>query len=524
MSAPPMTVSTQIPERSVDRTSPQRMRAAQYVRMSTEHQRYSTKNQADIIAAYALCRDIDIIRTYSDAGKSGLSVDRRDELKRLISDVQSGQCDFDIILVYDVSRWGRFQDADESAYYEYLCRKAGIGVEYCAEQFENDGSPISTIVKGVKRAMAGEYSRELSVKVFKGQLNVAGLGYHPGGQACYGLRRRIVDASGKPGRILERGQRKSVQTDRIILVPGPPHEVAVLNWIFRSYVGGMRELHIARELNARNIPSPSGKRWQYSNIHAMLANEKYIGTLVWNRSTQKLKQKSRRNDPAAWVRTAGAFAAIVDGELFAAAQSRLRNQPSADQVMLDALARLLKKRGKLSTDIINDAEGVSWTRTYICRFGGLRKVYELIGYTPSGNFRTREGISFHRQIRAPAIAALVSGIERVGGTAVAQPNGLVRINDEFFAAVAVARYRRKSSYPCWELRYEPQHAPDIVVALRLDETDATVSDYYIFPRRVHQAAHTTIGPQNAEELRPYRFDDLGPLVAISRRCALPGLA
>ncbi len=42
-------------------------------------------------------------------------------------------------------------------------------MDYCAEQFENDGSPPSTIVKSVKRAMAGEYSRELSAKVFAGQ-------------------------------------------------------------------------------------------------------------------------------------------------------------------------------------------------------------------------------------------------------------------------------------------------------------------------------------------------------------------
>ena len=54
----------------------------------------------------------------------------------------------------DVSRWGRFQDADESAYYEYVCKRAGIHVEYCAEQFENDGSPTATIIKSVKRAMA----------------------------------------------------------------------------------------------------------------------------------------------------------------------------------------------------------------------------------------------------------------------------------------------------------------------------------------------------------------------------------
>ena len=53
------------------------------------------------------------------------------------------------ILVYDVSRWGRFQDTDESAYYEFICKQAGIQVIYCAEQFENDGSPTATIIKSV---------------------------------------------------------------------------------------------------------------------------------------------------------------------------------------------------------------------------------------------------------------------------------------------------------------------------------------------------------------------------------------
>jgi DNA invertase Pin-like site-specific DNA recombinase len=104
-----------------------------------------------------------------DVAYAELRIDGRDGLKELIDVVPRGAADFTTILVYDVSRWGRFQDADESAYYEYICKRAGIAVQYCAEQFENDGSPVSTIVKGVKRAMAGEYSRELSAKVFKGQ-------------------------------------------------------------------------------------------------------------------------------------------------------------------------------------------------------------------------------------------------------------------------------------------------------------------------------------------------------------------
>ena len=131
-------------------------RAAQYVRMSTDLQRYSTENQAATIAAYAARHNMTIVRTYADEGRSGLQINGRQGLLELIDDVRAGRADFDRVLVYDVSRWGRFQDADESAYYEDICRRAKIEVHYCAEQFENDGSPISTIVKGVKRAMAGE--------------------------------------------------------------------------------------------------------------------------------------------------------------------------------------------------------------------------------------------------------------------------------------------------------------------------------------------------------------------------------
>ncbi len=58
-------------------------------------------------------------QTYSDAGKSGLKLAGRDALRQLIHDVESGNAHFDAILVYDVSRWGRLQDPDESAYYEY---------------------------------------------------------------------------------------------------------------------------------------------------------------------------------------------------------------------------------------------------------------------------------------------------------------------------------------------------------------------------------------------------------------------
>jgi DNA invertase Pin-like site-specific DNA recombinase len=224
--------------------------AVAYVRMSTDHQKYSTENQLDVIRKYAETRGLTILRTFEDSGRSGLRLDGREALQSLMAEVESGQADFKAILVYDVSRWGRFQDADEGAYHEHVCSRAGIRVHYCGEQFENDGSIGSNLLKTVKRVMAGEYSRELSVKVFAGQCRLVELGYRQGGAAGYGLRRVLIDEHGNPKGELSRGEQKSLQTDRVILVPGPEEEQRVVQRMYEMFVNeGRPEREIAEVLN-----------------------------------------------------------------------------------------------------------------------------------------------------------------------------------------------------------------------------------------------------------------------------------
>jgi DNA invertase Pin-like site-specific DNA recombinase len=111
-------------------------RGAQYARMSTEYQQYSPENQLTVIRQYAASHGIEVVQAYSDHGGSGLNFAGREGLNRLMSDVENKQAHFSALLAYDVSRWGRFQDVDESAYYEYVLKRAGIHVHYCAEQFE----------------------------------------------------------------------------------------------------------------------------------------------------------------------------------------------------------------------------------------------------------------------------------------------------------------------------------------------------------------------------------------------------
>jgi DNA invertase Pin-like site-specific DNA recombinase len=162
------------------------LRAAQYVRMSTDYQKYSIENQAVVIAAFAELHKLTIVHTYRDEGESGLQIKNRMGLMQLIKDVQSGSAEFGYVLVFDVSRWGRFQDVDESAHYEFICKQAGVKVAYCAEQFDNDGSMISHIMKNIKRVMAAEFSRELSAKVHAGQSRLARLGFKMGAPEGYG--------------------------------------------------------------------------------------------------------------------------------------------------------------------------------------------------------------------------------------------------------------------------------------------------------------------------------------------------
>jgi DNA invertase Pin-like site-specific DNA recombinase len=493
--------------------------------MSTEHQRYSTENQADAIAQYATRWGFEIVRTYADHGKSGLRLEGRDALRQLLSDVHSGNAGFKAILVYDVSRWGRFQDADESAYYEYICRRSGIEVRYCAEQFENDGSIASTIVKTVKRAMAGEYSRELSAKVFAGQSRLIELGFRQGGAAGYGLRRRLLDQNGQPKAILGRGEHKSLQTERVVLEPGPPEEVETVRRMFRLLINeGRSPSEIADILNSEGLTTDHGLRWASNTVHSILTNEKYIGNNVFNRVSFKLKKKLVVNTPDMWIRAVGAFPAIVDKELFQAAQAVLaeRQRRLSDAEMLDLLRRLQAERGALSTVIIDETKGMPSTYAYRQRFGSVRRAYQLIGYLPRYDFRYLEANQRLRRMHAAAVDQVLTNVAQFGGRAIRDSQtDLLTINGEFTSSIVVARCTTTAAGSWrWNLRLDTALRPDITVALRMTPENREPLDYYLLPQIDIRAARLRLADRNGVSLDAYRFDSLDALFRISARTPL----
>jgi DNA invertase Pin-like site-specific DNA recombinase len=502
--------------------------AAEYVRMSTEHQKYSTENQSEVIQRYAEQRGIRIVRTYADHGKSGLRLDGRDALQRLIADVRAGDCEFSVILVYDVSRWGRFQDADESAYYEFICKEAGIAVHYCAEQFENDGSLSATIIKSMKRAMAGEYSRELSTKVFAGQCRLITLGFRQGGPAGFGLRRQLIDDQRQSKGLLPAGSRKSLQTDRVILVPGPSEEVETVRRMYHLFVDGQSEREIADRLNGENLRTDRNRPWTRGTVHQVLTNEKYVGDNVYNRTSFKLKRRRVRNPSDMWIRANGAFTAIVQPTLFEAVRRIVQDRARrfSNDELLERLATLLKATGWLSGLIIDERDDMPSSSVYRTRFGSLIKAYQLVGFSPGRDFDYIEINRVLRCLHSDVIQETIRTISTSGGSVCVDPDtDLLLVNDEFTTSVVIARCSTSAAgLRRWKLRLDTSLRPDITLGIRMDADNRVPLDYYLLPRIDVPHAALRLAESNGFWLDAYRFDALEAFFDLAARTRLKGVA
>lgn len=418
--------------------------AVQYVRMSTEHQRFSIAAQKAAIAEYAQDHGYEIVDTYADPGKSGLSLKGRKELQRLLSDVLSAERRFDVILILDVSRWGRFQDPDQAAHYEFICRQAGVKITYCAEPFSSDPNPFTALIKQVKRVMAGEYSRELSVKTSRARLEHARKGLRVGGPSVFGFRRQIIGEDGNPGRILQYGELKELHAERVRTVFGPPEEVRVIRRIFDLYVRRQwSRADIVRYLHKKGIVGNRGRPWTTRTIRNVLTNEYCIGRYTYNRTTQKLQTPLRINPEALWIRTS-VCPPIVSEKTFRRAQERLTEQspkwrslfnPDARERMLNGLRDLWVQKGRLSAKIVDECPLIPSTSTYMKHFGGFKAALKEIRYVdpriitgPNGSwseddlrkslrrlYREHGFLSISLMTSAPDLPSIVAIKHKIGG-------------------------------------------------------------------------------------------------------------
>ncbi len=289
--------------------------------------------------------------------------------------------DFDFVLCLDVSRWGRFQDFDLSATYSAECKRHGKQVIYTTLGKPKPNDPLYQVYIQFERFRAAQYSKELSDKVFRGCVKIAQQGYWAGGKPPYGFQRLLLDEARKPVQLLTPGQRKSIQNQRVALARGDDQQVATVRRIFREFTEALRSLkRIAEELNRAGLNSPGATIWDAGKIRRILMNELYIGTLVYNKTTQKLKTPTRRNPRDEWIRTSGAFDPIVEQAVFDQAQSvlaeaALRYTP---EFMLEQLERLLREHEFLRPSLVKTDAAAPSPSAYAKQFGSLDAAYQRL--------------------------------------------------------------------------------------------------------------------------------------------------
>ncbi len=501
--------------------------AAAYVRMSTDHQNYSTDNQMETICKYAKRFNLKIDVRFSDDGKSGVTIDKRDGIKSMLELIKSGKARFKHILVYDVSRWGRFLDPDEAAYYEFECKRAGIKVHYCAEMFENDGSFAADLSKIVKRKMAHEMVRELSAKVLQGQCNLIRRGYKQGGFAGYGLRRALIDERGNFKCILNHGERKSIQSDRVVLVPGPPEEIRNVRRIYSMFVdNGKKEGEIATTLNSEGILSDLGRKWTIGTIRQILTNEKYIGNYLFNKVSRRIeiqnpystKRITRRNPQKDWVRYEGGFEAIIEKERFIRVREIMaeRSKKLSDEYLLEKLRQLYSRHKMISGVLINETVDMPSSAVYAHRFGSLIRAYHAVGYTPDRDYSYIELNRFVRKMHSDIIDSVL---------AQARERGLdfdgfdrIMINGEISLSVIISRCRASpNGLTSWMLKFERRDIADFTIAVRLNQDNITVKDYYVISKYDMDLFDKKLGEKNGLLMDTFRYDDIEWFYAMFER-------
>ena len=254
--------------------------------------------------------------------------------------------------------------------------------------------------------MAAEYSRELSAKVFAGQCRIVRNGFKIGGRAGYGLRRMLLDTSGNPKVILKHGEQKSLTTERVTYVLGDEAELRVIHDIYSMFLDeDMSVTLIMRHLNRMNIPREVPGPWNYDSVRRILTHPKYIGSIVFNRSSSRLHTKKVRHPPEKWVVHPNRFPAIVSLERFQRVQQKLANKVSgrSNEQLISELRSFLRKHGRLSTKLICPANGLASYVTYQKRFGRTKQIYDLIPYRQTFVFLAAEeakrSVKFRADVR-----------------------------------------------------------------------------------------------------------------------------
>jgi len=351
----------------------QKNRAVGYVRRSTDRQEQSIPDQKKALQDYATEHGFRLVKFYIDDAISGTSTLGRRAFQQMIHDAESATRRFDIIVVYDVKRFGRV-DNDEAGYYRHILRTHGVEVCYVSENFNGDST--DDLLIPVKQWQARQESKDLSKVTIRGLLSKVEGGWWMGGTPPYGYDLRYENTDGKflfilrhmPDgskqlldenktlvRTLARGESLSIsKRDQAKLTPSSPERVEIIKRIFKMYAEqGKGYRSLAYTLNNDGIPTARGPKWSHiysglwtdSTIRSILVNPIYAGDMVWNRRTDARFHRISKgqaidcqsvhgarlepNSKDDWIVVRDAHPSLIGRRLFEQVKQRLENHPKS---------------------------------------------------------------------------------------------------------------------------------------------------------------------------------------------------
>ena len=284
------------------------MKVAIYARYSSDNQRdASIADQMRVCRAFAERQGWAIAQEYSDHAVSGATL-LRVGFQALMRDALNRH--FDVVLAESLDRFSRDQE-DTAGLFKRLTF-AGVNIVTLAE------GDITHLHIGFKGTMNALFLKDLADKTRRGLRGRVEAG-KSGGGLCYGYR--VVRSL--TGSTITTGEREI-----------EPIEAAVVERIFREFVGGASPRQIAKRLNQEGVKGPVSAQWNPSTIHGnaprgtgILNNELYVGRLVWNRlryikTPDTGRRVSRLNPRSEWITKEVPELRIISNELWETTKRR----------------------------------------------------------------------------------------------------------------------------------------------------------------------------------------------------------
>jgi DNA invertase Pin-like site-specific DNA recombinase len=263
--------------------TPRRIKACVYLRMSSDAQETSIPIQRKRLVELAEKEGYEVVEWYKDEGRSGSKdPEKRLDWMRLLYDAKH-DAEWEVVLCFDRSRFSRL-DSFEEAFAKQTLRECGKRLHTAIEGLADWESSNGRIMDTIHAEASNAYSVKLARAVLEGRLDAFLSGRYCLHMCPYGMARRVVDPQGET-RLISRKESFHIPKGwSQTFVPGDPEEIETVRWIFHIFATqdvGYR--WIARQLNAKGVPSASGKKWVTQTVGRLLTVAAYVGDSEFGR-------------------------------------------------------------------------------------------------------------------------------------------------------------------------------------------------------------------------------------------------